>query len=171
MRAKLVLLIMTGFLAFGVFDSITSESSLSKEKTGDGGSGYAPDFTLETLTGDKLSLSDFRGEPVMINFWATWCPPCRAEMPDMERFYQETDIIILAVNQTGSEASVAGVQSFTDELNLTFPILLDEKGEAASLYSVQPLPTSVFINRDGEVHHVQVGAMNKEMMERVLAEL
>ncbi|WP_368504848.1 TlpA family protein disulfide reductase [Alkalihalophilus sp. As8PL] len=171
MRAKLVLFIVTGFVLWGIVDSVTSETSATDETNQLEQTDLAPDFTLDSLTGEKVSLSDFKGMPVMINFWATWCPPCRAEMPDMESFYQETDVVILAVNQTGSESSVEAVESFTEELGLTFPILLDEKGEAAALYNVQPLPTSVFVNREGEVHHVQVGAMNKEMMSRVLEEL
>ncbi|MDV2683080.1 redoxin domain-containing protein [Alkalihalophilus lindianensis] len=171
MRAKLVLFIVAGFLLWGIVDSVTSETSVTDEANQLEQTDLAPNFTLDSLTGERMSLTDFKGTPVMINFWASWCPPCRAEMPDMESFYQEADVVILAVNQTGSESSVQAVESFTEELGLTFPILLDEKGEAAALYNVQPLPTSVFVNREGEVHHVQVGAMNKEMMRRVLEEL
>lgn len=83
----------------------------------------APDFELETLDGDMVKLSDFRRNKVMINFWATWCPPCRAEMPDMERFHQDKDIVILAVNLTDTENSIKNIENFANEFNLTFPIL------------------------------------------------
>ncbi|WP_100372265.1 peroxiredoxin family protein [Bacillus sp. FJAT-45037] len=172
MRAKLVLLIVFGFVIWGVIESVSNQSSTREENEVEQTStDLAPDFTLETLSGENVALSDFIGQPVMVNFWATWCPPCRAEMPDMEEFYQEEDVMILAVNATASETSVDTVRAFQEELELTFPILLDPTSEAASLYNIQPLPTSVFINRQGEVEHVQVGAMNKEMMLRVLEEL
>src|SRR5699024_2083045 len=94
----------------------------------------APDFELDTFTGEEAKLSDYRGSRVMINFWATWCPPCRAEMPDMERFHQDTDIEILAVNLTETETHTDQVQQFIDEYELTFPILLDEVIEVATIY-------------------------------------
>ncbi|MGP4075997.1 redoxin domain-containing protein [Halobacillus sp. K22] len=131
----------------------------------------APDFTLQTLEGEKVSLSDYRGKKVMINFWATWCPPCRAEMPDMEKFYQNEDIVILAVNLTETESSQQEVQQFRDEFNLSFPILLDKNVEVANKYQINPVPTSVFVDEDGKIDSVMLGAMNYDMMLQRLEEL
>ncbi|MGP4066996.1 redoxin domain-containing protein [Halobacillus sp. B29] len=131
----------------------------------------APDFTLQTLEGEEVSLSDYRGEKVMINFWATWCPPCRAEMPDMERFYQNEDIVILAVNLTETESGLKEVQEFRDEFNLSFPILLDKKVEVANKYQINPVPTSVFVDEDGKIDSVMLGAMNYDMMLQRVEEL
>lgn len=76
----------------------------------------------------------------MINFWATWCPPCRAEMPDMEKFHQEKNIVILAVNLTDTENDLEDIKDFSDEYKLTFPILMDTNLEVANLYMIQPIP-------------------------------
>lgn len=124
----------------------------------------APDFKLQTLKGETVKLSDFRGRRVMLNFWATWCPPCRAEMPDMEKFYQEKDVTILAVNLTETEASIRDVHDFVEEFGLTFPILLDEKIEVATTYQIRPIPTSYMIDSNGIIRYQAFGALNYEMM-------
>ena len=87
-----------------------------------------------------VSLADYRGQTVMINFWATWCPPCRSEMPDMEQIYQEgktQDIVVLAVNMQEAKQPV---QEFIDKYGLTFPVLLDTSGEISQKFGVQSLP-------------------------------
>lgn len=124
----------------------------------------APDFELQTLAGETVKLSDYRGKKVMINFWATWCPPCRAEMPDMEAFYQDKDIVILAVNLTETENNLQQVQDFVNEYELTFPILLDEKIEVAEQYMIQPIPTSYMINSNGVVAFKAFGSLNYDFM-------
>lgn len=124
----------------------------------------APDFQLQTLTGDRVKLSDFRGNRVMINFWATWCPPCRAEMPDMESFHQDKDVVILAVNLTDTEASLENIEMFSDDYKLTFPILLDENLEVATLYMIQPIPTTYMVDSNGIISYKAFGAMNYDLM-------
>ncbi|MFC7061980.1 redoxin domain-containing protein [Halobacillus seohaensis] len=131
----------------------------------------APDFSLERLDGEKVKLSDYRGEKVMINFWATWCPPCRAEMPDMEKFHQNEDVEILAINLTSTESSLGDVEEFVEEFNLSFSILKDEGSEVATKYEINPVPTSVFIDEEGRVQSVMMGAMNYDMMLQRLEEL
>lgn len=123
-----------------------------------------PDFTLHTLEGKEVTLSDYRGEKVLINFWATWCPPCRAEMPDMQEFYERHDVNILAVNLTQSEASLNDVESFVKEYNLTFPILLDKNMDVSNNYSIQPIPTSFFIDEEGVLQSIRLGAMTYDYM-------
>jgi thiol-disulfide isomerase/thioredoxin len=108
----------------------------------------APDFVLEASgTGDRISLSDFRGQPVILNFWATWCVPCRTEMPDLQSVYeQEDDVVVLAVNWQESDAVV---QPFLDEFALTFPTVLDSEGRVREHYGVVGLPATFFIDAEG----------------------
>jgi len=124
----------------------------------------APDFELETLEGGTVKLSDYRGKRVMLNFWASWCGPCRAEMPDMQTFHEDTEIVILAVNLTDTESSEKNIPNFVDEHGLTFPILLDKETEVATRYQIQPIPTSFMIDSDGIIHKVAYGALNYELM-------
>lgn len=119
--------------------------------------GYeAPNFELKTLTGEAVKLSDYRGKTVMLNFWASWCPPCRVEMPHMETYYQankdEDNIEILAVNMTTLErGSQDKVGEFVDKHGLTFPILMDKDGDILDLYKVMVYPTTYIINPDGVI--------------------
>lgn len=124
----------------------------------------APDFELEALDGGTVKLSDLRGERVMINFWATWCPPCRAEMPDMQRFHEDTDIKILAVNLIETESSFDNVPAFLDELGLTFPVLLDEGSELSTAYQIVAYPTTFMVDGDGRIQYKMLGAINYDIM-------
>lgn len=114
----------------------------------------APDFELTSLTGETVKLSDYRGKMVMLNFWASWCPPCRVEMPHMETYYQEykdeKNIEILAVNMTTLErGSKEKVDEFVNKHGLTFPILMDEEGDVKDLYKVMVYPTTYIVNPEG----------------------
>lgn len=125
---------------------------------------FAPDFELETLAGETVSLSDYRGQRVMLNFWASWCAPCRLEMPDMQKFYEADDVVILGVNLTQTKSEADNVQDFVDEFGLTFPILLDVESAVAMLYSIQPIPTTYMIDSNGRIQDKSFGPMNYEMM-------
>ncbi|WP_307066903.1 TlpA family protein disulfide reductase [Alkalibacillus filiformis] len=134
----------------------------------------APNFKLQTLNGEEAELADFRGQKVMINFWATWCPPCRAEMPHMQEIHEEYDdeVVILAVNATSQETSHDTVQDFIDELQLTFPILMDETGEVNVRYQALSLPTTYFVNTEGELQIPRhVGPLSYDDMVRKIEEL
>ncbi len=124
----------------------------------------APDFELQLLSGETASLSDFRGEKVMINFWASWCGPCRAEMPDMQKVFTNHDVQILAVNLTKTEPSQQAVEDFVDDFSLTFPILLDENIVVADLYQIQPIPTSFFVDTGGIIQSISYGPLNQDMI-------
>ena len=117
----------------------------------------APDFSLPALGGGTVSLRDFRGRAVVLNFFATWCGPCRAEMPDMQALYaelQDRNLVVLGVNQAESEELVA---SFADAFALTFPIGLDSGREVGGLYGVRAYPTTVIIDGDGVIRRTIVG--------------
>lgn len=117
----------------------------------------APDFTLEMLGGGAVSLSELRGQPVLINFWATWCPPCRAEMPAIQRVYEryrDQGFTVLAVDLQESEAQVA---AFAGEMELTFPILMDRDGSVFARYRVMGLPSTFFVDQAGIIQEVTVG--------------
>ncbi len=132
----------------------------------------APDISLQSSTGDVIALSDFRGQPVLINFWASWCPPCRAEMPAMEQVYkeyQDQGFVVLAVNATNQDNPSLAL-SFAEEHNLTFPILLDMEGTASHQYNVQSLPTSFFVDRFGKIQEIVVGGPMAEALLRIRTE-
>lgn len=135
------------------------------EATTDPNAVPAPDFTLQTLDGESVSLSDYRGKLVMINFWASWCPPCNSEMPDLQSYYEQhkdEDFIILGVNYQDTPDKV---QAFVEKYGVTFPILLDSDGQVANLFGVQGLPTSFFVDKQGNVLGYQPGPVTKEMLE------
>ncbi len=124
----------------------------------------SPDFTLDTLDGSKVTLSDLRGSIVVVNFWATWCPPCRAETPALEKSfeqYRDAGVVVLGVNLTDQD-SVSEVNSFVREFKLTYPILLDRDGSVGTFYQVRGLPTTFFINREGIIRTVVVGGPMSE---------
>lgn len=129
----------------------------------------APDFELNTFEGDTAKLSDYRGEKVMLNFWATWCPPCRAEMPDMQKFYEDEDVVILAVNLTQTQNEMENIPGFIEEFGLTFPVLLDEELDVSLAYKIQPIPTTYMIDSTGRISDKSFGPMNYEMMVQKLA--
>ena len=136
---------------------------LSKDK--------ALDFKLKDINGKEVSLSDFKGKNVLINFWATWCPPCKAEMPDLEKLYEEnknSDLVILAVNLSEDKETI---KSFMDKNNYNFHVLMDSNGDVAIKYDIASIPTSFFINKEGAIVQKKVGEMNLEEMRNYVASM
>ena len=132
----------------------------------------APDFTLETSNGETVTLSELQGNAVLVNHWATWCPPCRAEMPAMQKLYDEykdQGFVILAVNSTVQDNPL-DIPPFLEEYGLTFPILLDQTGEVARAYQIRSLPSSYFINRLGIITEVVIGGPMSEALLRTRIE-
>ncbi len=132
----------------------------------------APDFTLQTLTGESVRLSDLRGQAVLVNLWATWCPPCRAEMPVIQKMYEEykgQGFTVLAVDMTFQD-DAAAVQPFVQQHRLTFPVLLDPSGVTARQYELRSLPTSFFIDRQGIIREVVIGGPMSEALLRTRIE-
>ena len=132
----------------------------------------APDFELKTLDGEKVKLSDYEGEKVIVNFWATWCPPCREEIPDLQKLYDNYDVEILAIDLTETESSLDVVEEFVyDEFEMTFPVLLDETSEVANMYQVMAYPTSYMVDTEGYIQFLAMGAMEYEQMREELEKL
>lgn len=132
----------------------------------------APDFTLNTASGESFTLSALQGQAALVNLWATWCPPCEAEMPAIEKMYNEykdRGFIVLAVNQTYQD-NPFDIAPFVEEHNLTFPILLDETGDTARAYQVRSLPSSYFIDRLGIITEVVIGGPMSEALLRTRIE-
>ncbi|MBI2755925.1 MAG: TlpA family protein disulfide reductase [Chloroflexi bacterium] len=125
----------------------------------------APSFSAQTLAGTQVSLEDFRGRVVVLNFWATWCGPCRVEMPEFERYQAEMGdrVAILGANMQESPSVIA---PFVRQYGITFPILLDESGVLAAPYRVTGLPTSVVLDRSGIIRERVVGPMTRDVLAR-----
>lgn len=129
----------------------------------------APEFTLQSAEGSQVSLADFRGKKVVVNFWATWCPPCRSEMPDMEQIHKErNDVVVLAVNVQEAKPPV---RDFADKYGLTFRIPMDTAGEVTKTFGIQSLPTTFFIDPEGNVASFNMGALNKSAIARRLDQI
>jgi peroxiredoxin len=128
------------------------------------------DFELMTLTGDMVKLSQFRGQPVVINFWGTWCPPCKNEMPLLQSTYEahQPELVILAVNVNDA---VGSVERFVEEMSLTFPILLDETGSVRMQFQVRGYPTTYFVDGDGVLREQFIGELNQEQIDVYLARI
>ncbi|WP_143414487.1 TlpA disulfide reductase family protein [Halobacillus massiliensis] len=128
---------------------------------------HAPDVELQTMEGEAVKLSDLRGKKVILNFWATWCPPCKEEMPEMEKFHQEysDEVEVIAVNVTGSENEPEDVYNYVTSNNYTFPIWMDYQLEANDAFQIISIPTTYFIGTDGRVQQPRkVGPMTYDFM-------
>jgi thiol-disulfide isomerase/thioredoxin len=133
----------------------------------------APDFTLDRLNGGQMTLSEMRGQVVLINIWATWCVPCRIEMPALEQAYQDyrdQGLVVLGVNATYQD-SEKDIAPFIQQFGMTFPILLDRTGRVDQSYEVRGLPTSFFVDRQGMIRYVSIGAMNNAVIRSRIEEL
>jgi peroxiredoxin len=131
----------------------------------------APELTLEDLSGKPVSLDDYLGSVVLVNLWATWCPPCREEMPSLQTFYETHKaggFVLIAIDQ---EETLEVVKPFVAEFGLTFPIWLDENYEAQRKFNTMSLPSSFVIDRAGRVRLTWVGGVSEEFLEKYVTKL
>ncbi|OEH93528.1 thiol-disulfide oxidoreductase ResA [Bacillus solimangrovi] len=160
-----ILLVLASALGFTFYTNFFANNEIVKKGE------KAPDFILENLQGEKVQLSDYEGKGIFLNFWGTWCKPCEKEMPYMENLYPEysaKDVEILAVNVGESKLAV---EKFKERFGLSFPILLDKDGEVVDAFGINPLPTTVLLNKEHEVVDTITGTLTEEMirahMERI----
>ena len=154
---------------------------VDEEKVGLKKGDTPPDFTLTSLEGKEVTLSELQGKKVILNFWNTWCPPCKAEMPHMQSYYEQQgkdgDVEILAVNLTAGERDVTAdakintVMTFKNSYALTFPILMDEKKAVEKKYQIITIPTTYFIDSKGTIQHVIEGPLNVDLLESYVESL
>ncbi|KXH82053.1 thiol-disulfide oxidoreductase ResA [Sporosarcina sp. HYO08] len=154
-------------LAIAIIFSIASKDKVKVLAVGD----QAPDFELIDLEGNKQRLSDYKGQGVLLNFWGTWCPPCKKEFPYIENQYKDfkdQGVHVLAVNIKESKLKV---EAFRDQYGLTFPIAIDKDESVKEAYNVVPLPTTFFINKEGEIEQIITREMSeaeiKSLMESI----
>ncbi|MFC5530613.1 peroxiredoxin family protein [Cohnella yongneupensis] len=178
LRRAIIPILVIGALSFSVYDSTIDQSKHSSlgqaagTATGLHRHQLAPDFTVQDLQGNEVRLSDYRGRKVIVNFWASWCPPCRAEMPHMQRFYEKhdgkDDVVILSVNLASLEHSKNAAGQFAAKHGLTFPITSDVKGTVLDLYNVRAYPTTYVLDERGVTEDIIVGPMTTDFMETLL---
>ena len=131
----------------------------------------APDFTATALDGTTIRLSDLRGHPVALNFWATWCGPCRLEMPELEAAqarYHDSGLVILAVN---AGESAEDIRAYVDELGLALTVILDLQGAVLDLYEVRALPTTIWIDGEGIIRAEHLGPLDAQLIDRYIGDL
>jgi cytochrome c biogenesis protein CcmG, thiol:disulfide interchange protein DsbE len=147
-----------------VIDSLNSIGGVASPSSG--GEGQAPDFALTSLNGERVSLSRYRGRPVLINFWATYCVPCRVEMPLIERMaVQHPKLVVLLVDERDSTPAA---RSFVNELHIRSTVLVDDDGKAGDLYRVVGLPTTLFVRADGSIEGRYLGQTDEQILSRHL---
>lgn len=138
----------------------------------------APDFTLPTLDGTDIQLEDYRGQVVLLNFWGTWCEPCRREMPALQASYEQlrdegfTIIgINLADNELAQGRTEEDIREFSQQYGITYPVALDMEGEVSTAYRLFPLPTSYFVDAQGRIRYIRVGELTLEDVTTIFARL
>ena len=190
MRRTILIIVIIGMVGWAVYDSTSSTDDAKGENSssdqvansqpstqavegddliesndvGINKGQIAPNFKLQTLNGETVQLSDYKGKRVIVNFWATWCPPCRAEIPDFQKLYEKKDVEILAVNLTETEESTEGVEGFVKEFEMTFPVVMDVNSDVSNTYQVSAYPTSYMIDSNGRIQFVAMGALNYDLM-------
>lgn len=174
LKQKLIIgvisLVVIGVIANTLLSNVT-KTGITDEGTGVGNGDTPPQFTLENLQEEQVSLNDFRGKKVILNFWATWCLPCRTEMPAFQSFSeQRDDVVVLAVNMTHKD-SVNKITGFLADNDLTFPVVLDPKGQVSKAYSVINIPSTYFINEDGSIHDRVEGVVDETKLEQYVEQM
>lgn len=142
-------------------ESIQNDSEESEDT-------IAPDFTMTDAYGNEVKLSDYFGKPIVLNFWASWCPPCKEEMPDFEDAYKKyPEIQFIMLNMTTSDReSLSAAKEYIEEQGYTFPVFFDTKGEAAMTYGASSIPMSFFIDKDGTLVTYAQGMLSAQNLQK-----
>jgi len=163
LKVILLIVLALGLLITGCSGGTSQEPVVGKS---------APDFQLKNLDGQSISLSDLQGKPVLINFWAIRCPPCRSEMPYIQQVYDEwhsKGLVVLAIN---IGESTSQIEEFMQSQGLSLPVLLDKGGSVAQRYNIMGIPTTFFIDKEGIIQEKIIGAFqNKAQIEKRLGKI
>lgn len=178
-KTKIIIGTLSAFLIVGVIsfslmfftdvstsNPITGVASAEKQA--------APNFTVVDIQGNPAQLADFIGKPIVLNFWASWCPPCKSEMPHFNKVYEEEkdNIVFLMVDLIdGSRETVEVGQKYIDKSGFTFPVYFDTTGEASNVYRISALPTTVFIDREGNVISKSRGAISENHLRTTIEKI
>lgn len=155
-------------------DNAGSVSGSQEESSDSDTDDLAPDFTILDMAGNEVHLSDYFGKPIILNFWATWCGPCKSELPAFNNMYEKykNDVHFLFINLTdGSRETIDGVTQFMEDEGYTFPVYFDTTMEAATKYGAYSIPTTFLIDNEGIPVHSQMGAMPEEAIEQLITTL
>ncbi|MFC7686798.1 thiol-disulfide oxidoreductase ResA [Ureibacillus sp. GCM10028918] len=158
-----ILLVLFAAIIFTVYSSITKEK-VQILQVGDD----APDFELIDLNGEKHRLSEYAGQGVLLNFWGTWCEPCKREFPIIDRQYheyQKQGVQVLAVNIAESDFAV---RNYIESKGLTFPVVIDKEKSVMNAYNINPLPTTFLIDPKGEIVKIITGEMNETLVKQYM---
>ena len=158
-----------------VFFAITFAISSQANPRQKAGSAAAPGFVLDTMDGVAIRLADYRGSYIVLNFWATWCLPCRAEIPELTALHNdivsgkgESPIVLLSINQTASEDGLASVIKFIEKHSIEFAVLLDRKNKVANLYGIRGIPTTFILDREGNILARRTGVISGSWISGVI---
>jgi len=164
----LVLILGGGSMLYGVLTESGGPPGMP-ETAGDGEREKAPDFMVEDANGNKARLSDMRGSPVVVNFWASWCPPCRSEMPAFNKVFLESGetVQFMMINAVGArgETKEAGAKYIAEE-GFSFPVYYDVEQDAMAEYGIRSLPTSIFVDAEGYIAGVVEGSIDEATLKR-----
>jgi cytochrome c biogenesis protein CcmG/thiol:disulfide interchange protein DsbE len=161
---RLFILVLIIAIGFTVYFNLSGQN-LSKDEKPEIGF-QAPSLSLEHLNSDKVYSLESTDKPIVINFWASWCGPCREEAPDLVNLHEQykDDIEVYAINLTNTD-SIVGVERFVEKYGFTFPVLMDKEGEISEKYHVLSIPTTFFVDANGTIVHKIVGYASKNDLE------
>jgi thiol-disulfide isomerase/thioredoxin len=168
----LILFVVVLVVSFIVYSRLSAtfkpeDNTAGETSTQDVKKVAAPDFTVTDAQGNEVSLSDFKGKPVVLNFWASWCPPCKSEMPHFDAKYNEVkdDIVFMMVDMVdGQRETQAKGQKYVEDNGFAFPVYYDNQQQAASLYGITAIPTSLFIDKNGDIVAGYQGAIDEKTL-------